>query len=335
MVKPTIASAALRKLLAAAATIGVDPRTILDASGVAPEVVEDRDGRVPILALHAAWEKLLAHTPGRRSDFIGVGAYAPGDYGLVGFVVMSSATVGEALAHFVRYIGLWTDEPVFQQDGPAVHFAYRRRFPDTWGRRGALESAPVEIVHGARLVTQMRIVPREVRFAHPAADDASKLEAFLGCPVRFDARDNALVFREQDLAIPLVKADPNLVAYLRGVANAALAKRAADPSPLDRVREVIASELSRGVPTMDVVTRRLGMSQRTLRRRLDADGTSFRELLDDTRARLARSYVGDARMPLSEVAFLLGFSEPSAFHRAFKRWTRTTPAAWRERNGSA
>ena len=86
-----------------------------------------------------------------------------------------------------------------------------------------------------------------------------------------------------------------------------------------------------GVPTLEQVAKRLATSERTLRRRLEEGGTSFRNLLDETRAELARSYVRDRRLPLTEVAFLLGFSEPSAFHRAFKRWTDTTPSAWRQR----
>jgi AraC-like DNA-binding protein len=93
----------------------------------------------------------------------------------------------------------------------------------------------------------------------------------------------------------------------------------------------VAEELSRGVPTVEDVARRMATSERTLRRRLEEGGSSFRELLDDTRERLARNYVRDRRMALSEVAFMLGFSEPSAFHRAFKRWTGTTPAAFRSR----
>src|SRR5262249_16896150 len=104
-----------------------------------------------------------------------------------------------------------------------------------------------------------------------------------------------------------------------------------DDSPLDRMRELIAEALQSGVPTLDQIAKKMATSERTLRRRLEAEGTSFRALLDETRARLARSYVSDRRMPLSEVAFLLGFPEPSAFHRAFKRWTETTPSAWRAR----
>ena len=142
--------------------------------------------------------------------------------------------------------------------------------------------------------------------------------------------DNALVLRPDDLPVPLPRGDAQLGAFLRGAASQALAKREVQPtSPLDQARAIIAEELARGAPTIEVVARRMATSTRTLRRRLDDSGTSFRELLDATRAELARTYVRDRRMPLAEVAFMLGFSEASTFHRAFKRWTKMTPAAWR------
>ncbi len=332
MAVPTIASGALRKLLTAASTLGVDRDAVLTQADIPVAVVDDPEGRIPIVKLHAAWEVILAQRPEAKSVFAGAEAYVPADYGVVGFVLMNSATLGEGLEHFVRYSGLWTDEPVFSHDGPTLRFAYRSQFRDGPGKRAATEMAPVEILHGARLLTQKPIVPDEVRFQHRGPGDSPALEEFCGCKVRFGARDNAVVFAASDLAVPLAKADAQLGAFLRGLANEALAKRSASSeSPLDRVREMVAEELLRGLPTVGIVARRMATSERTLRRRLEENGTSFRELLDDTRARLARNYVRDRRIPLSQVAFMLGFSQPSAFHRAFKRWTQTTPADWRAR----
>ncbi len=332
MAVPTIACGALRKLLSVGTELGVDRSALLAELDVPASVADDPDGRVAIVKLHAAWENLCEKKPQLKAAFVRAATYSPGDYGIVGFVVMSSATMDEGLSHFVRYIGLWTDEPAFSQDGPTVRFAYRGEYRDGPGKHAATEAAPVEIIHAARLLTRRRIVPREVRFAHRSDGDAAALEKFCGGKVRFGARENAIEFATSDLALPLAKADAQLAAFLRAQANEALAKRgAAVDSLLDRVRRIVAEELSRGVPAIDVVARRMATSERTLRRRLEQGGTTFRDLLDDTRAQLARSYVRDRRMPLSEVAFMLGFSEPSAFHRAFKRWTRTTPAAWRAR----
>lgn len=336
MAVPTIASAVLRSLLDSAREQGMDPSAIAREADLDLAVLGDRDARVPVSCLHAAWEALLRRVPRAGAAVLGAQRYSPGDYGLVGFVAMNSATLGEGLGHVVRYSGLWTDEPAMRLDAvlPAatLRVEYRTAFADRPGLRMATEATLAELLHGARLLTGAAIVPREVSFSHPAPGDRSPHEEFFRCPVRFSAKGNAIVFRGEDLALPLGKADAQLGAYLREVANQALAQRAA--TPLDRIREILAEELQRGVPTLEAVAKRMATSERTLRRRLEENGTSFRGLLDESRAELARSYVRDPRMSLAEVAFMLGFSEPSAFNRAFKRWTDTTPAAWRAQRGT-
>ncbi len=328
MAVPTIASGALKKLLTTARAAGADPEGLCAAAGVTASALEDADARVPISALHAMWDAWLAKNPTIDIDR---SAYAPGDYGIVGFVVMNSATLATALDHLERYIGLWTDDPGFERDGATLRFAYRNAFADTPGFRHATEAAPIEVIHGARLLTRTHVVPSEIRFVHASPDHATRLEAFFGCAVVFGAKENALVFRPEHLDLPVAQADAQLGAFLRQIAEGALGKRGAlgEDDPLDGVRRILANELQHGVPSIDVVAARLATSERTLRRRLERSGTTFRALLDDTRAELARAYVGDAKMPLAEVAFMLGFSEPSAFHRAFKRWTGKTPSAFR------
>jgi AraC-like DNA-binding protein len=330
---PTIASGAIRKLVTAFEEAGVDPTPHLREVGIDPALVADQDARIPLEQLHALWEVAMRIAPRPDAALLGAERYSPGDYGLVGFVAMNSATLEEAIRHAVRYMGLWTDEPglVFGEDG-TLTITYRTPFADREGLRLATEATPAELLHGARLLTQKRITPVEVRFTHPAPRDTTAHEAFFGCPVRFAAADNAMRLSPDDIRLPMVKADAQLGAYLRSVANQALEKRGGvEETELERIREIIAEDLQKGVPTLDQIAKRLCTSGRTLRRRLEADGTSFRALLDETRSELARSYVRDKRLPLSEVAFLLGFSEPSAFHRAFKRWTDSTPNAWRAR----
>lgn len=331
MAVPTIASGALRKMLAYCERIGMDRRALLVELAIDAGTVDDPDARIPLAHVHAIWERVLEKVPAREAQFVGE-PYAPGDYGLVGFVVMTSPTVDDALAHFVRYIGLWTDEPQFTRDGAVIRASYRQRFPDRAGMRMATEAAFIEIVRAARLLTRTHTVPRAVRFAHAAPVDTAAHVDFFGCPVEFGAPSHELELHTADLALPLPLADPQLGAFLREVANTALARRGADASSLiERARSIIAEELPRSAPSLDSVARKLAVGGRTLRRRLADDGTSFRELVDETRAQLARGYVEDRAIPLAEVAFLLGFSEPSTFHRAFKRWTRCTPNEWRAR----
>ncbi len=333
---PTIASGAVRKMRAALADAGVDPAAFFAGVGLDPAVVADPDGRVPLEKLHALWEAAVRVLPRADASVLAAERYSPGDYGLVGFIAMNSATLREGIRDVVRYVGLWTDDPgMALHDDGTLAVAYRTPFADRPGLRLATEATLAELLHGARLLTQTRITPREVRFRHGAPADLSAHAALFGCAVRFGASDDAMVLGREDLALPLPKADPQLGAYLRTLANEALEKRAgAETSPLHRVREVLAEELQKGLPSIGRVARRVATSERTLRRRLEANGGSFRALLDETRAELARSYVSDVRLPLSEVAFLLGFSERSAFNRAFKRWTDATPSEWRARTGA-
>ena len=327
---PTIASLSLRKMLVACRDLKVDGAALLADAGIDPAIAEDKDGRVAIHKWHAAWELLALRAARQDTVLVGAGFNQPDDYGLVGFVMMTCSTIEEGMGHFVRYIGLWTDEPAFSRDGTKVCASYGFPFPDSPGKRLALESAFTEIVHGARALTGAHTVPRAVRFAHRAPADPALYDRWFGCKVEFDADASEIEFRAEDLAVPFRRSDPKLGAFLRETANKAIAQRDADDgSPLDRARRIIAEELARSMPSIESVARRLATTPRTLRRRLAEAGTSFRKLLDETRAELARVYVRDRRIPMSEVAFLLGFSEPSTFHRAFKRWTNTTPAAWR------
>jgi AraC-like DNA-binding protein len=317
-------------MLAHCGELSIDGDAMLAAIAIARADLDDPDARVPIAAMHAACDWLAARLPRDDGALLGAERYTPSDYGLVGLVVMTSATVEEALCHFIRYSRLWTDEPLFVRDGTVIRLAYRTAFPDSPGKRISTEAAFTEIVQGARLVTRTRFAPRAVRYAHAAPRDPKLLATFFGCEVEFGAGANELELRAEDLALPLPRGDAQLLEHLRAAANHALARRDRDPAaPIERARSIVADELARAVPSLDVVAKRMALSPRTLRRRLADDGTSFRELLDETRAQLARSYVRDRRIALAEVAFLLGFSEPSAFHRAFKRWTGTTPAAFR------
>jgi AraC-like DNA-binding protein len=331
--QPSIASGAIRRFFDTLREGGIDPAPIAAEAGIELDLGNDPDRRVPLETLHALWEAALRRYPRTDGALLGAQRYRPGDYGLVGFVCMNSSTLGEALGHAVRYVGLWTDDPALSLEGGcAVRLHYRASFPDRLGVRCSTEAALAELVQGARLLTATRVAPVDVWFAHPGPHDRSAHEEFFGCAVRFRAGATGMRFSPGALEAPLPFADAQLGAFLRKLANEALARRGGESeSPLDRVRALVAEALQRGVPALGAIARRLAVSERTLRRRLEGEGTSFRELCEETRAQLARSYVGDRRLPLSEVAFLLGFSEPSAFHRAFKRWTGATPGAWRAR----
>jgi AraC-like DNA-binding protein len=129
--------------------------------------------------------------------------------------------------------------------------------------------------------------------------------------------------------VPLLRRDANLRRVLERHAEAAQPHPESDSSAVAQVSAVIASRLRLGVPTLSAVARQLAMAPRTLQRRLAAEGTTFERLTDDVRRRTAERLLRDASLAVGEIGYLLGFSEPSAFQRAFRRWHRLSPLAFR------
>jgi AraC-like DNA-binding protein len=170
----------------------------------------------------------------------------------------------------------------------------------------------------------------EVWFPHPRPGDTQHHEALFGCTLRFDAPFPAIRMPEAFMDVPMPNADSALAALLERHAATELA-RLPKPGFAQRVQEAVLELLPRGEAGADHVARKLGTSARTLHRRLTEEGTTFRELSDDLRRHLALGYLYEKDLALSEIAFILGFSNPNAFHKAFKRWTGTTAGAYRAR----
>ena len=175
----------------------------------------------------------------------------------------------------------------------------------------------------------MNFIPLEVRFPHCAPDDISEHQRFFACKLQFECERSELVFARELLEAPLVKADPALQAILEAQVVAVIQKLPKGEAATDAVRRYLASELGKGQPTLQQIAPRLHMSARSLRRRLDEERTSFRQILSEVRRELALRHLMEGRLAIGEIAFLLGFSEPSAFHRAFKQWTGQAPHAYR------
>lgn len=175
------------------------------------------------------------------------------------------------------------------------------------------------------------LTPVRVQFAHERAGSKAPLLAHFGVEPVFGAEIDGMQFALEDIDRPTLKGDPAIwdffTDHLEGALPAAvLAQR----MPLERqVVEEIAKLLSGGVPQVSDVARGLGLGTRTLQRRLSDRGCTFQSLVDEARRQLAQQLVGGSRYSLSEIAFLTGFSEQSAFTRAFKRWSGQTPGAYR------
>jgi AraC-like DNA-binding protein len=256
-----------------------------------------------------------------------------GTYGILEFICTSSPTVGEAVRRVVRYIGLLNeivDVSLVERGDEAVVEQRVAGEPLGLGRHANEFFIANLLIQISRLTgTPQR--PLRAWFAHPAPKELPSLCEFLGSErVEFGAGANGVALPVAVLSLPIRSSDPPLLALLDGKAAEELARRTAGGSRfLGRVREVIRERLPNGAPTLNDAADATGMSARTLQRRLDDEGATFAALVESVRKELAELYLGDPTRPLGEVAYLLGYSELSAFLRAFKRWTGKTPTEFR------
>lgn len=258
----------------------------------------------------------------------------PEDFNALGLALKTATDVGEALERIVRYVRILSDTLEYELRDVAGGraFVLCGRPGHRRGARLANEGALAATTALLRDVAGGAVQPRAVRFRHAAPSDASPHRAYFASPVAFEAAEDALVFDDATLGIPCRLGDDGLSAFLLAQLDALAARQGSAFAP--RVRRSITALLCDGPPSRDSVARRLGMSERTLHRRLRAEGVSYRELLEQARHETAAALLTVPRHSLAEVAFLTGFSDQSAFTRAFKRWSGMTPAAFRERAGS-
>jgi AraC-like DNA-binding protein len=251
-------------------------------------------------------------------------------------VIASSATLGDAFARAERYSGI-NNEGIVLRCMRASEFAIRYAYVGVprHADRHQIEFWTTALVRIARQVTNTNLRPVRITLAHPRCSVSNQLEAFLGCPIEFDAGEDTVAFAGAAAALPLAGVDPYLNDLLIGYCEEALARRRRPAEALrTRVENAITPLLPHGKARAREVARALGMSQRTLARRLGSEGLTFVGILEETRTDLARHYLKDASLSISRIAWLLGFQEVSAFTHACKRWTGETPTQLRALNPS-
>jgi AraC-like DNA-binding protein len=202
------------------------------------------------------------------------------------------------------------------------------------GLRLSNEATLAAIVAISREVASEPFRPQAVHLKHRAPLRTAGHEAFFRCPVHFGSDRDAIRVAQRTLATPNRVGDASIARFFDTLLDTEIG-RLDDTVPLDRrVRDRVSTALSGGVPALSEVARELGMSGRTLQRRLAARSTSFQALVDEARRHLAlRLLRGEDDVALTEVTYMTGFSDQSAFTRAFKRWTGQTPGAYRARGG--
>ncbi len=300
----------------------------LDAQNLRPELARwSTQENVPV----EVWRRMLADglalIPDRPAPELEVGAcVTPRHVGVLGYLVLATDTLGEAMLAYQRYETLFYGTSLVQI--AVMENEAEIRWPPSDNELG-------QQADGAAIAALVTFLRRQidqppplsaVSFLHGVdSESASAYEAFFGCPVTWNDSHVRVRFPLPYLSLPMPRRDPTLRRLLDRQARAML-QALPQSSEADRqMQRVVLRMLSDGEPTLARVAAAMHMSPRTLQRRLARHGLSWQQWLDRSREQLAQQYLEDASLALADIALLLGFSEQSAFNRAYRRWTGRSP----------
>lgn len=313
---------------------GLDPNDLLERAGIARETLADSRSRLPKRRFQVLW-RAASQALGDPAIALRVATTVrPSTLGVIGHLGSASPSVRNAFESVQRLTPLlWEDfECGLETRGDAAFFRCGSvRSSASAEDRFTREYAVALTVAMSRSRSSEGAGPIEARFSYPAPPYAEEYDRILQLPVRFDAGEDGVLLPTAmvDAANPV--ADAGLIELLERYAAEQLAGIAAATRFCDRVRACVRAAQPAGCLTATEVAQRLSVSPRTLRRRLSEEGSSYREIVDEVRADLARHHLAREKRDIDDVALMLGFSDQSAFTKAFRRWTGRTPAEFARR----
>lgn len=341
MAEPTIAAGYPRAFLDFAVARGADRRALIERSGIRPDDLAEQDNRTPlsnyVTLLEAGAE--LCREPALALLFGEASRLQ--DISIVGLIGEAAETAEEARRQINRYARLMLDEG----DGSvSEHLELVREAGNVWLKYTSrlyadhpllTESALARNVCGAREyfgATHDRSkwpYPKAIHFTHPEPSYRAEYDRVFGVPLFFGSRMNAMLMDEAFLSVRMLRPRPYVFGVLSARAEELLKSLEGSQTTRGRVESLLMLILHTGEASMEVIAGKLCLSRATLFRRLKAEGTTFERVLDELRHKLALHYLSGKKVSVNETAYLVGFSDPAAFSRAFKRWTGRSPRMMR------
>ena len=320
-------------ILFAARQRGVDADALARSVGIDPEQLRDPDGRVSVRQVQALWRETVLAT-GDPDIALCLGEMInTAAIGVLAYVMMHCSTLGLAFEKLCQYQDIVCDaiRTVGQPDESGRHFILSLHIasPEVIYPAYALNSELSIYLSAMRAMTGQHVAPVEVRFSYPRPDSIIAHErVFAPARLVFDAPVTAMVLDAALLDLPVLNASPSLFLLFEQHANALL-NRLKTPTLSSRVRAEIITLLKGEEPALAAVADRLAMGVRTMQLHLKDEGFTYQQLLDDVRRDLAVRHLREQTISTTDIAYLLGFAEPSVFFRSFKKWTGQTPGAYR------
>ena len=299
--------------------------------GLTPELIADPDERLSVRSQVRLLEEAAIALKDDRIGFTLAREFDLREIGLIYYVMASSQTLGEGLKRLARYSRVTNEALVFgYREGNSLTISLSYSGVPRHSDRHQIEFCMFAVLRICRALTGQNLVPKHFSVAHHRSEGISEMARFVGTKVEFGADADEFDLNVDARGLPLIHADSYLNELLLKSCEAALADRKGEMSQLrTRVENAISSLLPHGRVLVEDVARSLGMSERTLARKLSDEGLNFTEILQQLRRDLAVRYLDDRKLHVSKIAWLLGFQEVSAFTHAFKRWTGKTPSKMR------
>jgi len=312
--------------------LGVRADELLRGVGIDPHAPPDLHQLLPSETYYEFLEQLADACDGPPTFHIKTGATMQcEDLGALGLSWKAAPCLFQSFERAARFskILVGTASYAIVDRGDTMLMTHTRTTEDRRGMRLSKEATLATLLSMARETAAADLVPLAVQYSHPAMDTAPAVEAYFKCPVTFRADVDALVFDRETMMRPNPMADDGVYRFFESYLEEELGRRDQEDALDARIKLQVSERLSDGVPTISEIAGGLGLSGRTLQRRLSESGLSFQSLVDDSRRQLAERLLLRTEYSLAEVAFLTGFSEQSAFTRAFKRWAGRTPRTFR------
>jgi AraC-like DNA-binding protein len=309
----------------------VDIDAFLRSIGIDPETVKSPDCYLPIETYLQIEEGAAEYL---NDPYFGLhmGEYAEaGSWSILGYMMMNCKTMAEAFEKSARYsriignlidgraeLGLGTIKIIYFTPPHAPKMS-----------RHCFEAVISSSVRMMRVLSGLPLNPREVIFSGPEPENRAEYERIFACPVRFGQKNNSFTLDLSIGGLPIRMANPSLLEHFEKYAQEIMTKIERRDETTQAVTKIVLSKLDDEALTIDKVAKEMTVSVRTLQNRLEAEGVVFSDLLKDIREKLAKKYLHE-NYSVEQITYLLGFSEPSTFRKAFKKWSGVTPREYRE-----
>lgn len=325
----TISSVALL-IAKAVESYGCDSASLFRQAGMDPAKLRDPNARYPYPAITRLWKLASKETGDPCFGLTAAKFWHPTSLHALGYSWMASASLHDALERVVRYIRLVASiaQARLVEAPQEIQFVLIRPDIDPSPADEAIDAGMAVIMDMCRTSYGVDLNPLRVVTKRAEPECSGAFQEIYRVPIQFNGDKDALYFRPGELRTQLPTANPELARANDEIAIKYLARYDRSRVAM-QVRAKLIDQLPSGTPTETVIAKSLHLSLRSLQRKLKEEGTTYKQLLNDTRRELATLYIKNSQLRLNEITYLLGFSESSNFTRAFKRWNGVTPSAYR------